>query len=188
MQTINFSEENTIMPSKLIQSLIFCSLVALAVVTLSGTHAAGHGNNDATIGLPGETAQVNRTVNIEMNDAMRFIPSDLTVRQGETIRFLVKNSGIKKHEFVLGTKQELKAHYKLMKKFPEMEHADANMVTVAPEQTGEVIWHFTKAGEVHFACLIPGHSDAGMKGKIRVSAKKIPGQSLKGDSHVDHNH
>ena len=56
-----------------------------------------------------------------------------------------------------------------MKKNPEMEHADANMVTVAPGKTGEIIWQFTKAGKVNFACLQPGHYDAGMKGIVTVA-------------------
>ena len=106
-----------------------------------------------------------------MTDTMRFNPSSIRVKQGDTIRFVVKNSGQLKHEFVLGTEKELKEHYEVMKKFPEMEHADPNMVTVAPGKTGDVIWRFTKAGRVDFACLQPGHYDAGMKGAVSVAAK-----------------
>ena len=145
-------------------------------------------SDDAAIGIPGEAAQVNRTVNIEMSDTMRFIPANLTVKQGETIKFLVKNSGKLEHEFVLGTEQELREHNELMKKFPEMEHADANMISVAPGQVGEVIWHFTKNGEVNFACLIPKHFEAGMKGTIKVSVETNQDHSSKGDGHVNHNH
>lgn len=175
------------MLSKTIVSLIFCGLVAMASQALAdGKHATEHGHDEASIGRPGVASQVNRTVNIVMDDAMRFIPAHLTIRQGETVRFQVKNSGKIEHEFVLGTERELKEHNELMEKFPEMEHDEANMVRVAPGQSGEVIWHFTKTGEVHFACLIPGHFDAGMKGKIRVSAKKMFGRSLKGASQVDH--
>ena len=73
---------------------------------------------------------------------------------------------------MLGTADEQKQHYELMKKFPEMEHSDPNMVTVAPGQTGEVVWRFTKAGRVAFACLQPGHYDAGMKGAVAVAPRK----------------
>jgi len=107
-------------------------------------------------------------VNVDMTDTMRFNPADLTVKQGETIRFIVKNSGKLKHEFVLGTAKELEAHYEVMKKSPEMEHAESNMVTVEPGKTGEVVWQFTNAGKVDFACLQPGHYDAGMKGRVTV--------------------
>ena len=109
-----------------------------------------------------------------------------SARQGETIRFSVKNSGKVKHEFVLGTDKELKAHYELMKKFPEMEHADPNMVSVAPGKTGEVIWQFTQVGKIDFACLQPGHYDAGMRGAVNVAAGK--GASAKADRHGDHKH
>jgi uncharacterized cupredoxin-like copper-binding protein len=138
----------------------------------SQSHADGqahsHGDTDA-IGVAGQAGKVTRTVNVDMSDAMRFNPASITVKQGETIRFVIKNSGQVKHEFVLGTEHALKEHYELMKKFPEMEHADPNQVTVAPGQTGEVIWQFTKAGKVDFACLQPGHYDAGMKGAVNVA-------------------
>ncbi|MGH6640446.1 MAG: cupredoxin domain-containing protein, partial [Polaromonas sp.] len=104
-------------------------------------------------------------------DDMRFHSSKIAVKQGETIRFVAKNSGKVKHEMVLGTIKDLKDHYEVMKKNPEMEHAEANMVTVAPGKSGEIIWQFTKAGKVDFGCLQPGHFDAGMKGLVNVAAK-----------------
>jgi plastocyanin len=110
-----------------------------------------------------------------MNDRMRFVPAGVTVKQGETIRFVVKNSGQLKHEFVLGTDKYLKEHYEEMKKFPEMEHDDPNMVSLAPGKTGDVIWRFTKAGRVDFACLQPGHYEAGMKGAVKVAAVRGAG-------------
>jgi uncharacterized cupredoxin-like copper-binding protein len=60
-------------------------------------------------------------------------------------------------------------HYEATKKFPEMEHDEPNMVHVKPGESGEMVWQFTKAGEFEFACLIPGHREAGMHGKIIVS-------------------
>jgi uncharacterized cupredoxin-like copper-binding protein len=143
-----------------------------AAATAAGSHGGGHAHDESPIGQPGETAEVTRTIQVEMADTMRFTPANFTVKRGETIRFVVKNAGQLKHEFVLGQAKELKAHYELMKKFPEMEHAEANMLTVAPGQTGEVIWQFTKTGPVDFACLHPGHYDAGMKGVIKVTSAK----------------
>ena len=148
-------------------------------------HEHGHGDADA-IGAPGKAAKVTRTVTVDMTDAMRFSPASVSAKQGETIRFTLKNSGQVKHEFVLGTEKELKEHYELMKKFPEMEHSDANMVTVAPGKTGEVIWQFTKAGKIEFACLQPGHYDAGMKGAVNVASVK--GAAMKESAHGDHKH
>jgi uncharacterized cupredoxin-like copper-binding protein len=146
--------------------------ISSAAAYAGGNAADGHSHGHGPIGVPGKAAKVNRTVEVDMTDAMRFNPASVTVKQGETIRFVVKNSGQLKHEFVLGTEKELKEHYEVMKKFPEMEHADPNMVTVAPGKTGEVIWQFTKSGTVDFACLQPGHYDAGMKGAVKITGRK----------------
>lgn len=162
-------------------SATLLSSLALA----SGKHAGGHGHDDEAIGKPGVAAKASRTVQIDMTDAMRFSPSSLNVKQGETVRFVVKNSGKVKHEMVLGTEKELKEHYEVMKKNPEMEHADENMVTVAPGKTGEIVWQFTKAGKIDFACLQPGHYDAGMKGAVNVAGTAT---AKKADGHGDHKH
>lgn len=151
---------------------VFAALAALAAAgaSASGTHAGDHGHDgaEATIGKPGVATKVTRTVQVDMTDAMRFTPADIKVKQGETVRFVVKNSGVLKHELVLGTEKALKAHYDAMKKNPEMEHADTNMVTLAAGKTGEIVWQFTQAGKVDFGCLQPGHYDAGMKGAVLV--------------------
>ena len=145
------------------------ALLLSAAAFASGNHAGGH--SQAASGQPGVASKVTRTINIDMKDDMRFHTSIVDVKQGETVRFVAKNSGKIKHEMVLGTAKDLKEHYEVMKKNPEMEHADANMVTVAPGKSGEIIWHFTSAGKVDFACLQPGHFDAGMKGAVNVSKK-----------------
>lgn len=157
------------------------ALVSSAALA-AGSHAGGH--DDEAIGKPGVAAKVNRTITVDMADTMRFTPADIRVRQGETVRFVLRNSGKVSHEFVLGKEKELKEHYEQMKKFPEMEHDDPNMVTVAPGKTGEVVWQFTRAGKVHFACLHPGHYDAGMKGFVSVATDK----QSKADGQDSHKH
>lgn len=123
---------------------------------------------ERAFGREGDPKKVSRTVNVDMSDAMRFTPSDVTIRRGDTVKFLISNNGKELHEMVLGTPQELKEHAELMKKFPTMEHADANMAHVKPGARGEIVWQFTKAGEYQFACLIPGHFEAGMVGRVVV--------------------
>jgi uncharacterized cupredoxin-like copper-binding protein len=154
-------------------------VMALMTMALSsaafagGNHAGGHshGDEETAIGKPGLPAKVNRTITIEMNDSMRYLPADLQVRQGETIRLVVRNVGKVKHELSLGTQKELMEHLEEMKKFPDMEHDEPSKVTLAPGKQGEIIWQFTKAGPVNFACLMPGHYEAGMKGVIRVGKR-----------------
>lgn len=153
------------------------ALVLSASAMATGSHSGGHG--DDAIGKPGLVSKVTRTVQIEMSDNMRFDAAAVTAKQGETIRFAIKNSGSVKHEMVLGTEKDLKDHYELMKKNPEMEHAESNMVTLATGKTGEIIWQFTKAGKVDFACLQPGHYDAGMKGIVTVAGQKPDHSQIK---------
>ena len=154
-----------------------------ALVLAASAVIAGPGHGSSPVGEPGKAAQATRTVNVDMTDNMRFTPSEISVKQGETVRFVVKNSGAVKHELVLGTPEELKEHYAMMLKMPGMEHADDNMVSVAPGKTGEIVWRFTKVGKVDFACLQPGHYDAGMKGLVNVAQEA---DASKNDGHGGH--
>ena len=120
-------------------------------------------------GRAADPRKAKRTVRVEMTDQMRFHPAELTVKRGEIVRFLPVNKGQVLHEMVLGTRDDLKAHAELMKKHPGMEHDEPHMAHVAPGKSGEIGWQFTKAGEFYYGCLIPGHFEAGMLGKIRVT-------------------
>lgn len=132
--------------------------------------ASAHGDDhDRTaFGEQGDSAQVSNTIQVGMNDAMRFTPATFTVKKGQTVRFVVRNDGKLPHEMVLGTRAVLKEHAEMMKQHPGMDHADASMARVAPGKSGEIVWRFTEAGEFEFACLQPGHLEAGMAGKVVV--------------------
>jgi uncharacterized cupredoxin-like copper-binding protein len=104
----------------------------------------------------------------EGDGKMLFIPAIIDVRRGEQIKFVLRNNGEIDHEFMLATKEENDKHAELMKKFPDMEHDDPNGKRLAPKAANEIVWRFTKSGEFEFACLIPGHREAGMLGKIIV--------------------
>ena len=144
-------------------------LLAIALAHFaSGAGAHGDEHREAAYGKPGDPAKASRTVAIDMSDAMRFTPALITARKGETIRFALSNSGKVRHEMVLGSSRELKEHAAMMRKFPEMEHTDPNRLSVDPGKTGALVWQFTRAGTFEFACLQPGHFEAGMRGKITV--------------------
>lgn len=143
---------------------------ALAAGSSSDGHAHHHPSSAApSIGSPGVASKVTRTIAVTMSDAMRFTPASINVRQGETIRFQVTNAGQVRHEFNLGTLAELQAHAQVMQQSPDMQHDEPNVVNLAPGTRGEVIWHFSHSGTVDFACLIPGHFEAGMQGKVNVA-------------------
>jgi len=123
-------------------------------------------------GIAGDAKSITRTITITMLDTMRFSPDKLDVKQGETIKIVIKNTGNMLHELVIGTKKELDEHAALMVKFPNMEHDEPYMAHVPAGKTGELVWTFNRAGNFDFACLIAGHYQAGMVGKITVLAKK----------------
>ena len=123
---------------------------------------------EKAFGKAADPKRATRTISIDMLDSMRFAPDLITVKRGEIIKLVVKNKGNMLHEIVFGTLSELKEHGELMKKFPDMEHDEPYMAHVAPGKTGEIVWQFTRAGEFNYACLLPGHFEAGMVGKIIV--------------------
>ncbi|HEY4069459.1 MAG TPA: cupredoxin family protein [Burkholderiaceae bacterium] len=151
-------------------ALIACAAAA-ALAPAQAHDAAEHGS---TFGMPGLKADVTRTVRVSMTDAMRFTPSHVVVHEGQTLRFVVRNEGRLRHEFVLGSDAGLAAHAEMMKLHPDMHHSDPNMVTLEGGQTSEVIWRFTTDGSVGFACLQPGHFDAGMRGQVDVRGAHGP--------------
>ena len=165
--------------------LLFISIASFAAQA-SGKHGGGHAHDGPGIGQPGLAAKVSRTVTIDMQDNMRVVPATLRVQQGETIRLVVRNTGALPHELVLGNIKDLQEHAKAMQKFPDMEHEEPNMLSVAPGKQGELIWHFTSAMTVDFACLRPGHYEAGMKGKILVAKGKASAKSK--EQHDAHKH
>ncbi|MHB8666040.1 MAG: cupredoxin domain-containing protein [Burkholderiales bacterium] len=138
---------------------------------MHGTAGAGHaedGGQAQAAGKPGDPKRASRAIRVAMSDDMRFTPADIDVKRGETIRFVVSNTGRIRHEMVIGSMAELKEHAEMMRKMPGMLHADPNMVSVEPGETGELVWHFTKARTFDFACLQPGHFEAGMMGTVAV--------------------
>ncbi len=121
-------------------------------------------------GIAGDAKSVRRTIAITMSDNMRFTPASIEVNQGDTVRLTLTNTGQVMHELVIGTQKELAEHAALMKRFPNMEHEEPYMAHVPPGKTGEIIWTFNRPGDFDFACLLPGHFEAGMVGKILVKA------------------
>lgn len=155
---------------------------SLIAALLAATPAWAHGDkaHAATAakfeqtewGMAARPADATRTIRIDMTDAMRFEPDTLIVREGETVRLLVRNRGRMLHELVMGSAAELAKHAALMARYPDMEHDEPYMVHVDPGKTGEIVWQFNRAGDFEFACLIAGHYEAGMRGTIKVQSGK----------------
>ena len=155
------------------------ALLALLLAAPAHAHepkAHIHGQSttaETPVGRPGKAAEVERSVTIRMLETpdgeMLFEPSSIHVRAGVTVTLVLKNDGEADHEFILAGREELEAHKAMMQEFPDMRHEDANSLRLAPGTSGEIIWTFGRSGQVEFACLIPGHYEAGMHGKVSVA-------------------
>jgi uncharacterized cupredoxin-like copper-binding protein len=157
-----------------ITAALGCTLVPNALAHGDESHTKPEGpvkKEQKDWGIAGDANKVKRTIEVSMADTMRFSPNKIDVKQGETIKFVIKNtSSAQLHEFVIGTQKENEEHAALMVKFPNMEHSEPYMAHVAAGKTEEIIWSFNKPGDFNFACLIAGHYQAGMVGKIKVIA------------------
>lgn len=158
--------------------------ILTAIALLAGPAVYAAGNDDHShdhdhgemkmmdVGMPGKAEDAGRTVNVVMRETddgdMIFEPAELEIEQGETIRFLVTNAGELEHEFVLDTLEGNVKHKEMMAEM-DMEHDDPNSITLDSGESGEIVWKFANAGAFEFACLIPGHYEAGMHGPIAVA-------------------
>lgn len=164
-----------------------------AVLVGASWGAAAHGREDhdqkagpVTMeqkpwGIAAAPKAAKRTIELTMGDNMRFTPDLIEVRQGEVVKLVVHNGGQMLHEIVIGTKKELEAHAALMVRFPNMEHDEPYMSHVKPGTSGQITWNFNRPGEFDFACLVAGHYQAGMVGKIKVAA--AANKDRRGDGH-----
>lgn len=162
-------------------------LSAMSTLALADT-SHSHG---AAIGEPAKASAATRTIQVKLGDNF-YEPKTVQVKAGETVRFVLKNTGELLHEFNIGTAAMHAEHQKEMMQMMEsgmltatgintdmskmdhskmdghsMQHDDPNSVLVEPGKTKELVWRFTQAADLEFACNVPGHYEAGMVGDIR---------------------
>ena len=153
-------------------SLIIALVLALAAGPASADtgHVHGSSKGPATMGGPGKPADAKRVVRIEARDR-DYSVRQIQVRPGETVRFVVTNRSSIRHEFAIASREEHVEHRAMMVKHPDMVHDEANVVTVEPGETREIVWTFgtdrNALKTLEFACNIPGHAEQGMQGTFR---------------------
>jgi uncharacterized cupredoxin-like copper-binding protein len=144
------------------------SILALAALSIAPAFAhEKHGHESFAAGEPGDPKKPARTIEIAMSE-MAYEPSNIQVKRGEQVRFVLRNVGREDHEYLLATTKENLKHAALMKTHPHMEHDDPNGVRLSPNKSAEILWKFTKAGTFEYSCLIPDHRDYGMVGHVTV--------------------
>jgi uncharacterized cupredoxin-like copper-binding protein len=150
-------------------ALTLCGLPAMAH---DQNHAAASDSHGSELGVPGKASDVTGTRTIVMRETsegqMEFAPSVLEAKPGETLRIVLRNKGQIDHEFLLATPEEISEHAAMMRDFPDMQHEEPNAIRLQPGASGDIIWKFGSSARLEFACLIPGHYEAGMHGRVAL--------------------
>jgi uncharacterized cupredoxin-like copper-binding protein len=163
------------------------TIAALLVLPLATASAdAGHGSE--AVGSPAPKGQ-GRVVRVEMTDNAYSL-KNLTVKGGETVRFVIVNKGTLLHEFNLNTAAEHAEHRPMMAMMVDhgmitaekvvnltmtmpdgsrMSHTEPNSVLVEPGKSAEMSWKFPRSGTLEIACNVPGHSESGMVAPVTVT-------------------
>jgi uncharacterized cupredoxin-like copper-binding protein len=128
--------------------------------------------DEHAFGVEGDPKKASRTISVSMDDSMHYSRSEIRVKRGGTVTFVIRNKGKLMHELVLGTEAQLQEHAQMMRKSPAMSHSEPYMAHVKPGTTERMTWKFTKAGTFHYGCLVAGHFEAGMRGRIIVAADR----------------
>ena len=167
---------------------VFAVSVAMSIVSssalASGSHDGGH--ESGSIGSAGDAGHIDQEITIEMGE-MYFSPSNIEIRKGETIRFIVNNVGEFVHEFNIATEAMHLEHSEEMMMMidmgiveadkinrqmmadSDMAHSDPNSLLLEPNEVGEVIWTFNGDATLELSCNVPGHRESGMFGPIMMT-------------------
>ena len=177
--------------------LTLLAAIVLVGLPLPSAFAAsgppGHGHDGASQELLGEPALrgQGRPAMIQMTD-YAYSVKNITVKAGETIRFMITNKGTLLHEFNFNTAAEHAEHRPMMAMMMEhgmitpekvvsltmimpdgtkMTHTEPNTVLVEPGKSAEISWKFTTTGVLEIACNIPGHFESGMVAELKVTPR-----------------
>ena len=110
-------------------------------------------------------ATAHRRIEIAMHDSMRYVPERIEVASGETVVLGLANRGAVLHELVIGSAREIEA----MRRDRHLAHGSLGMTHVGAGERADLVWRAGAPGELLFACLLPGHYEAGMRGSLTVS-------------------
>ena len=119
------------------------------------------------VGLAGCSTTVSadpapRTVVLTIHHS-RFAPDRLTVAAGTAVRFVVRNTDPIDHELIVGD-DVVQLRHELG---TERHHgAKPGEVSVPAGAEASTTYTFGRAGDVTYACHLPGHFRYGMRGEI----------------------
>lgn len=133
-------------------------LIAAVVVTL----VSGAGLVAASAAGPASEGVVEVQMTIRHS---RFIPEEISVPAGSTVRFVVDNTDPIDHELIVGPRSVQDAH----ERGTHAVHGEVpGEVSVGAGESASTTYVFASPGRVLMGCHLPGHWDYGMRGEIAV--------------------
>lgn len=155
--------------------MILALSLAATPAFAAGEHGGSHADTSST--------EVDRTIEFNAGD-MWFDPESLQIKPGETIKFVITNTGNLEHEFVIGDTASQREHREMMQSMMTQGHGNGGhgghdmaegahgggmpSVTLKPGEAQTLVWTAPDNAEtLEYACNIPGHYEAGMHGSIR---------------------
>jgi len=129
-------------------------------------------SDDGGDAASGKTAD--RTVEIDATDSLRFDPTTLRARAGETIKFVITNDGRVDHEFAIGSA----VFQAKLDETPSGEHGGGHgggdvpdggeLVTVDAGKTATLTYTMSDVAPT-YVCYVDDHNTSGMKGTVTYS-------------------
>ena len=102
-----------------------------------------------------------RVIEITASDDLKFSPATVSVKPGEAVVFRIKNVGQITHEFMVGPTGAVEA---------DGGEGTAELEDIAAGETKDLAFTFGTSGTYAFACHVPGHFEAGMKGAVTLGS------------------
>jgi len=157
--------------------------IALTMSALVVVSACGSGEEEVAATPAGTPPAAAEVIQIKMGE-MFFHPDAIALKEGQPVQIELVNDGIVEHEFMVGREarpapggyaqdlfQGVDVQFTGEKAKLEREEGHGTEVMVGPGGRGVITFTVPKgmAGEWEMGCFVPGHYEAGMKGKLIVT-------------------
>ena len=123
----------------------------LGAILVTSACTSGAATSGTASGPVAEASTSNgaQDVTVTVGNTMSFDPASITVLAGQPVQLTLRNNGLMPHDFTLnyGVAQPVK-------------------VTATGAQSASGTFTIEKPGTYSFACSMPGHAAAGMRGTI----------------------
>jgi uncharacterized cupredoxin-like copper-binding protein len=131
---------------------LVASLLVVVACSSGGTSGGSSAPPAASGTAPAVAADSAQQVTLTVGNSLSFDPSTITVRAGQPVQLVLRNTGQLPHDFTLsdGVAQPVK-------------------ITASGGQTASGSFTIDRPGSYTFECSMPGHATAGMRGTITAS-------------------